>query len=106
MIEPSVGLDRLMLAVLVDGYTVERGSKGGERVVLRLSTDVAPVRAAVLPLKSNHAEQVELATQLQAKLSVRSPIQASILPPTFAGTAPCLLLTLASCCAGDNRATD
>jgi glycyl-tRNA synthetase len=76
VIEPSVGLDRLMLAVLADAYTVERGGTGGDRVVLRLATDVAPVRAAVLPLKSNHAEQVELATQLQASLAVRSPSQA------------------------------
>ena len=82
VIEPSVGLDRLMLAVLADAYVVEtqtaqesgggggKGGGAGERVVLRLATDVAPVRAAVLPLKSNHAEMVELATQLQATLAV------------------------------------
>jgi glycyl-tRNA synthetase len=106
VIEPSVGLDRLMLAVLADGYTVERGGKGGERVVLRLATDVAPVRASILPLKSNHAEQVELATQLQANLAVRSPNQAPLGQPFFAAAAVCLRFTLASCCAGDNRATD
>lgn len=84
VIEPSVGLDRLMLAVLADGYRVERGGGGEERVVLRLATDVAPVRAAVLPLKSNHAEQVELATQLQASLAVRSLRQAVRLHLPFA----------------------
>ena len=77
VIEPSVGLDRLMLAVLADGYIIER-SKGGERVVLRLATDVAPVRAESAT-QINHAEQVEVATQLQANLSVRSLIQASLL---------------------------
>ena len=74
VIEPSVGLDRLMLAVLVDGHAVERSDEGGQgRVVLRLATDVAPVRAAVLPLKSNHPEQNEIAAQLHASLAVTLP---------------------------------
>ena len=70
VVEPSVGLDRLMLAVLTDAYTVERSDDGGERVVMRLATEVAPVRAAVLPLKSNHPEQVEIAQQLQAAIAM------------------------------------
>ena len=74
VIEPSVGLDRLMLAVLVDGHAVERSDEGGQgRVVLRLAADVAPVRAAVLPLKSNHPEQNEIAAQLHASLAVILP---------------------------------
>ena len=70
VIEPSIGLDRLMLAVLTSAYTVEQPAEGVARVVMRLATEVAPVRCAVLPLKSNHPEQVAIASQLQAELSM------------------------------------
>ena len=53
-IEPSVGVERLVLAFLVDAYDEEKlvDSKGKEdvRVVLRLHPALAPYKAAVLPL--------------------------------------------------------
>jgi glycyl-tRNA synthetase len=49
VIEPAVSIDRIMLAFLCDGYHEEVvGDR--ERVVLRLHPQVAPVKAAVLPL--------------------------------------------------------
>ena len=49
VVETSAGCDRLFLALLADAYT-EDTVDGEERVVLRLSPKVAPVKAAVLPL--------------------------------------------------------
>ena len=49
VIEPSVGLDRLFLAILTDALDFEE-VKGEERVVLHLSPAIAPVKVTVLPL--------------------------------------------------------
>lgn len=45
IIETSIGCDRTLLTCLVDAYTEEE-----ERVVLKLSPAIAPIKAAVLPL--------------------------------------------------------
>lgn len=50
VIEPSVGLDRLMYAILTDAYANEVLSDGTTREVLRLHPQVAPWKFAVLPL--------------------------------------------------------
>ncbi|MBW3538262.1 glycine--tRNA ligase [Candidatus Parcubacteria bacterium] len=52
VIETSVGVDRLALAVLSDAYTEEE-VKGEKRVVLKFHPDIAPVKVAVLPLSKN-----------------------------------------------------
>lgn len=49
-IEPSVGLDRLVLMVLSDAYDEEELENGESRVVMHLSPLVAPIKAAILPL--------------------------------------------------------
>lgn len=49
VIEPSIGLDRLMLAVLSDAYEVQE-LENDSRVVLKLNKEVAPYKIAVLPL--------------------------------------------------------
>jgi glycyl-tRNA synthetase len=51
VIEPAAGVDRAMLAFLVDAYDTEE-VEGRERTVLRLHPRMAPVKAAVLPLVS------------------------------------------------------
>jgi len=61
VIEPSVGVERLLLALLVDAYREEDLGEGDTRVVLRFHPSVAPVKAAVLPLSkklSDGAAQV------------------------------------------------
>jgi glycyl-tRNA synthetase len=53
VIEPAVGLDRLVLAFLTDAYQHEpppAGNTGPGRWVLRLHPALAPIRYAVLPL--------------------------------------------------------
>ncbi len=60
VIEPSGGIDRSILAFLFDAYTEEE-VKGEKRVSLRLHKDLAPIKAAVLPLLRNRPEIVELA---------------------------------------------
>ena len=51
VIEPSLGVDRSLLAFIVDAYETEE-VEGRKRTVLRLHPRLAPVKAAVLPLVS------------------------------------------------------
>jgi len=57
VIEPAAGVDRALLAFLVDAYRVEEAptASGGteKRTVLALHKDLAPTKVAVLPLSRN-----------------------------------------------------
>ena len=68
VIEPSAGVDRGVLAVLNEAYTVETLDSGSRRTVLSLQPHLAPVKAAVLPLKRNHDGIVGRARALKADL--------------------------------------
>jgi glycyl-tRNA synthetase len=58
VIEPSVGVDRLLLAVLADAYNEEELEKGDVREVLKLHPALAPYKVAILPLvKKYHNEK-------------------------------------------------
>lgn len=60
VIEPSVGVDRLLLAVLSDAYQEEELEGGDTREVLKLIPSLAPYKVAVLPLvKKYHTEKAE-----------------------------------------------
>ena len=52
-VEPSVGVDRLVLAYLCDAYDEEELDGGDVRTVLHLHPALAPYKAAVLPLQKN-----------------------------------------------------
>jgi len=52
IIEPSAGVDRTVLALLIDAYH-EEVVEGETRVVLRLHPSLAPMKVAVLPLSRN-----------------------------------------------------
>lgn len=67
IIEPSGGVDRGLLAFLVDAYNEEK-VKEDTRVVLKLSKELAPVKVAVFPLLKNRPEIVELAKKLSLDL--------------------------------------
>ena len=54
VIEPSAGVDRGVLAVLNEAYRVEDLEDGKQRTVLSFKPHLAPIKAAVLPLKKNH----------------------------------------------------
>ena len=51
-----------------EAYAVERLDNGSERTVLALKPHLAPVKAAVLPLKRNHAGIVDKARAIKAML--------------------------------------
>lgn len=50
VLETSVGLDRMFLAVMSQSYAEEKLEDGTERVVLRIPAFLAPVKCAILPL--------------------------------------------------------
>ncbi len=66
-IEPAMGVDRAVLTVLVDAYAEEQLAKE-KRVVLRIRPELAPIKAAVLPLLRNRPELVERARRLTTEL--------------------------------------
>jgi glycyl-tRNA synthetase len=67
VIEPSLGVDRTVLAVLVSVYREDE--LGGEkRVYLALPAKVAPVKAMVSPLLKNKPELVEKAKEIRTEL--------------------------------------
>ena len=68
VIEPSAGVDRGVLAILNEAYTVETLANGNQRTVLSLRPHLAPIKAAVLPLKRNHDGIMARARALKADL--------------------------------------
>jgi glycyl-tRNA synthetase len=72
VIESSVGVGRMLLAVLTDAYTEDE--LGGEpRTYLKFSPAVAPVKAAVFPLLKNKPELVAKAREIYAMLKKQVP---------------------------------
>ncbi|HUX35451.1 MAG TPA: glycine--tRNA ligase [Candidatus Paceibacterota bacterium] len=69
VIEPSFGLDRSVLATLVDAYYEDGG-----HVVLKLPFKLAPYKAAVFPLLANKPELVELAQKIHGDLLKSFPV--------------------------------
>ena len=58
VIEPSLGVERLFLAVLSDAYTEETLEDGETRINLKLQPSIAPYKVAILPLiKKYHREK-------------------------------------------------
>jgi glycyl-tRNA synthetase len=74
VIEPAVGVERPLLAFLIDAYREEEAptasGKLEKRTVLRLDKRLAPSKVAVLPL-SKHADLVPVAEKLAADLRTR-----------------------------------
>ncbi|MDY6836018.1 MAG: glycine--tRNA ligase [Chloroflexota bacterium] len=66
VIEPSAGVDRSVLAFLVDAYD-EETVEGDVRVVLHLHPELAPYKAAVLPLSRNQ-KLLPLAREVHSSL--------------------------------------
>ena len=69
VIESSVGLNRMFLAVLSDAYTVETLANGESRTVLKLHPSLAPIKFAVSPLLRNKPELVAKAHEVYDMLS-------------------------------------
>lgn len=68
VIEPSAGVDRLVLVLLLDAYQEEE-VKGEKRIVLRLDKNLAPIKVAVLPLVRNKKELTDKAREVYNMLS-------------------------------------
>ncbi|MFX4302432.1 glycine--tRNA ligase [Alicyclobacillus tolerans] len=58
-IEPSLGVDRLFLAIFADSYEEEQVAENDTRVVLHLHPAIAPFQCAVLPLSKKLSSQAE-----------------------------------------------
>ncbi|MDC0047063.1 glycine--tRNA ligase [Chloroflexi bacterium] len=68
VIEPSIGVDRLLLVTLLDAYTEEKVEGKDEiRTVLKLSPKIAPIKIAILPL-SKDQKLSELSKKIQKDL--------------------------------------
>ncbi len=63
VIEPSMGIERTMLAVLCSAYCREK-----DRVILKLASPLAPYKVAVFPLLANKPELVKMARSVFDKL--------------------------------------
>ena len=73
VIEPSLGVERTLLAVLISAYTEDE--LGGEpRTYLKLPKNIVPVRAAVFPLLKNKPELVNKAREVYAMLKKNPPV--------------------------------
>ncbi|MEI7690583.1 MAG: glycine--tRNA ligase [bacterium] len=73
VIEPSLGVDRTLLAVLASAYDEETLDGGDVRVVLRLKPEVAPYKVAVFPLLKNKPDIVKKARGLYLELKKTFP---------------------------------
>ena len=67
VIESSVGVGRMLLAVLSDAYTKE-DINGESRIVLKLKPALAPYKVAVSPLLKNKPELVDMAKDVYGQL--------------------------------------
>lgn len=74
ILETSMGMGRVFLAVLSDAYTVEE-INGEERTVLKLAPELAPVKVAVFPLLKNKPELVEKAREVYKALAGEVPTE-------------------------------
>ncbi|MCZ6855956.1 MAG: glycine--tRNA ligase [Gammaproteobacteria bacterium] len=68
VIEPSAGVERGVLAVLNEAYSVEDLDNGKSRTVLAFKPHLAPIKAAVIPLKRNNEGIVKKARAIKAQL--------------------------------------
>ncbi len=73
VIEPSLGLDRTILAILCNAYDEEALADDETRTVLRLPFSVAPYKIAVFPLLKNKPEIVKKARDIYADLKTNFP---------------------------------
>jgi glycyl-tRNA synthetase len=78
-IEPSVGVERLLLAVLIDAYEEQELDNNDVRTVLHFHPAVAPVKVAVLPLSKKLDEPARaLYEQLRRQFACEYDVTGSI----------------------------
>ncbi|AMC93364.1 glycine--tRNA ligase [Erysipelothrix larvae] len=57
VIEPALGVERLMLALMCEAYREEEVSENDTRIVMGFSPKVAPIKVAILPLSKKLSEE-------------------------------------------------
>ncbi len=71
VIEPAVGVERPLMAFLIDAYTEDEAptaaGKMEKRTVLKIDKRLAPIKVAVLPL-SKHADLVPVAEKVATRI--------------------------------------
>ena len=74
VIEPTFGVDRTVLAVLLEAYCEEKdpAKNGASRIVLKLSPKIAPYKAAVFPLLANKPQLIEKARGVYQMLKINN----------------------------------
>ena len=70
VIEPAVGLNRMLLMVLMDGYWHDEAR---QRIVLKIKPALAPYKVAVFPLVKNKPDLMEKARSLYETLCEAMP---------------------------------
>ena len=68
VIEPSMGVDRAVLAVLTEAYTEEDLGEGNSRIVLKLKKHLAPIKVAIIPLKKNNEQIMNKCHEIKQNL--------------------------------------
>jgi glycyl-tRNA synthetase len=68
VIEPAAGVNRTVLALMMDAYSERTNDKGETRVILKLNPQLAPIKAAILPLAKNKPEIVGMAKAIKRSL--------------------------------------
>jgi len=66
-IEPSLGVDRVTLAIIIDAYNEEELEDGSSRVVLKFHPTLAPIKIGILPLTKKLGEKTNEVFQLLSK---------------------------------------
>jgi glycyl-tRNA synthetase len=69
VVEPTFGITRTLLSALIDAYSEEK-----KRIVLKLSPNISPYKAAVFPLLSNKPKLVEKARSIFDNLIRQFPV--------------------------------
>ena len=73
VIEPTFGMDRSLMVVLMNGYTEEE-KEGKVRTFLKINPRIAPYKAAIFPLLHNKPELVDKAQEVYKMLKKQMPV--------------------------------
>jgi glycyl-tRNA synthetase len=77
VIEPALGVNRLFLAVLSNGYFVENAGTKEQRTVLKLHPKLAPVKAGIFPLVKKDGLP-EIAEKIYQELISYFPVEIDV----------------------------
>jgi glycyl-tRNA synthetase len=70
IIESSVGVGRLIFALMLDAYT-EEGEGKDQRIVLKIDRNLAPIKIAIFPLLSNKPDLVSKSKSIYDSLKLK-----------------------------------